>query len=225
MSHRPAASIARAALALPVAAVFAFGACGDDEAGDQEAFCAAELAAEAAVAAEAPDADAAVEELRDRAPEEVRDAVEAVLANAESGAGDPAFDEPYAELIGFMREHCELQDLTVSASENRYDGLDGELQAGPTVISMTNDGDEDHAALLVRVDAGSDATAEELASMNDRALGEAVEVVSGTFLPPGASTFMPVDLTPGRYLLLCPVPNADGTTHAQEGQFVELVAG
>lgn len=241
----------RRVLALTAAAVFTLGglaACGDDDDNDDEAasateateatettettettdadaFCAAELAAESAIAAESPDADAAVDALLDAAPDDdVRGAVEAVLANAEAGAGDPAFDEAYGDVVAYMQEHCELAELTVTAVDYEYDGLPSEADAGPTLLSVANEGAEPHVVFLVRVLEGddADATAEEIVQLPEEDLAEAVEVVNGTFLAPGVSSFVPADLTPGRYVLFCPLPDADGTPHSELGQFAEL---
>jgi hypothetical protein len=114
---------------------------------DPTTFCEAELAAEAAIAGEAPDADATVDAMVELAPDEIRGSVEDAMANAESGAGDPAFDEPYGEVMAFLVDRCDAHEQAVTLADEGFDGLPAEVDAGPTVISTTNDGTTAHAAL------------------------------------------------------------------------------
>src|SRR5262245_34016605 len=61
-----------------------------------EAFCAAEVAVEAASNSEDPAVmGPAIEALLAAAPDDVRPMVEDVIANVPAGPGDPAFDEAY----------------------------------------------------------------------------------------------------------------------------------
>ena len=94
-----------------------------------EAFCEAELAAEAAASGEDPSAAGpAFEALVAASPEEIKPAVEEVIANAETGPGTPAFDEPYAEMIGFVKDNCGFGEINVTAADYSYTGLEAEYR-------------------------------------------------------------------------------------------------
>lgn len=203
------------------------GACGDDgdaaptsttssttteATADPTAFCEAELAAEAAIAGEAPDADAKVDAMVELAPAEIRGSVEDAMANAESGAGDPAFDEPYGDVMAFLVDRCGAHEQAVTLADDGFDGLPAEVEAGPTVISATNDGTAAHAALVLSLPEGTEAAA--LVGLGPDELLATAPVVSGTFLAPGVGSYLAVDLEPGEYALVCPLPeDAEHAAH------------
>ncbi len=178
---------------------------------DPAAFCEAELAAEAAISSEAPDADAKTDAMLEAAPAEIEDAVEAALANAESGAGDPAFDEPYAEVMAFMVDECGAAEATLTLTD---DGLEGpsSLDAGATVFRASNDGTAPRVTLLLAPADGT--TAEDLVGVGPEEAVEAGTVLSGAFLVPGVSTSMIGDLAAGGYLIVSLSPEGDPTTAA-----------
>ena len=88
---------------------------------EAEAFCAAELAAEAAVTFEDEAAiGAAVEALTAAAePVGLTDTVGVLLATVQ--AGGPEFDEAYTDVIGYMKANCGYAELDVVASEYHFD--------------------------------------------------------------------------------------------------------
>lgn len=184
------------------------GAAEEVSTADPTAFCEAELAAEAAIAGEAPDADAKVDAMIELAPDEIRSSVEDAMANAESGAGDPAFDEPYGEVMAFLVDRCDAHEQAVTLTDDGFDGLPAEIEAGPTVITATNDGTAAHAALLLGLPEGTEADA--LVGLGPDELLATAPVVSGTFLAPGVGSYLAVDLEPGEYALVCPLPEDAG---------------
>jgi hypothetical protein len=187
---------------------------------DPTAFCEAELAAEAAIAGEAPDADAKVDAMVELAPDEIRGSVEDAMANAESGAGDPAFDEPYGEVMAFLVDRCDAHEQAVTLTDDGFDGLPAEVEAGPTVISATNDGTAAHAALLLQIPEGTEADA--LVGLSPDELLATAPVVSGTFLAPGVGSYLAVDLEPGAYALVCPLP--EEAEHAAHDDLLTVTA-
>jgi hypothetical protein len=175
--------------------------------GDVDAFCQAELAAEAAASSEDPSAAGpAFEALVAASPEEIRPTVEEVIANAESGPGDPAFDEPYGEMVQFVRDNCGFNELAVTATEYSFDGLPAELEAGPTVVSFENEGAEVHEVFFIRVNDGVTETMEELLALPEEEASQKTTMQAGAFAFPGASSATVTDFTPGRYLALCFLP-------------------
>jgi hypothetical protein len=170
-----------------------------------EAFCAAEVAAEAAYASQDPAAlESANESLIAAAPDEVRDTVEAVLATLESGG--PEFDEAYATLIDYMKANCGFAELDVAASEYQFAGLPSALPAGPTIITLDNVGEELHEIWIARINADVTLSAEDLAELPEDELHAMVTPVAIAFTFPGATGYGTVDLTPGRYVAMCFLP-------------------
>lgn len=174
---------------------------------EAEAFCAAELAAEAASGSEDPAViEPAFEAVVAAAPAEIAPAVEEVIANAESGPGDPAFDEPYAQVIEYMRGNCGYAELNLVASDYEFGGLSPEVTAGPTIISMENIGEEVHEIALFRFNDDVTMTAEELLALPEEEAFANVTPAGFAFVFPGAVGNTVVDFTAGRYVALCFLP-------------------
>ena len=92
------------------------------------------------------------------------------------------------------------------------------LVAGRTELRLANQGSELHHAWLVRMDA-EHSPAEFFAVI--RRTGQApdwAQQVGGPNTPrPGGVSAAVVDLAPGRYLVLCGMPAANGETHLRQG--------
>ena len=229
-------SIARVAPVLVAGALmFGFAACGgdddDDAAGDTtaattgaatetsgatdgsmageasvEAFCEAELAVEAAAAEDPAAAGPAFEALVAASPEDIRPTVEEVIANAQAGPGSPEFDEPYAEMIGFVKDNCGFAEMNVTAADYTYTGLEAEYAAGPTVVTLTNEGEEVHEIALARVNDDVTETAAEIVALPEEEALSKVVLTGRGFAFPGTDGFTVVDLEPGRYIAVCFIP-------------------
>ena len=176
--------------------------------GSVEAFCQAELAAEAAANNEDPADDGpAFEALVGASPEEIRATVEEVIANAESGPGDPAFDEAYGEMIQFMKDNCGFSELEVTAADYSFTGLPTDIAAGPAIVSMDNTGEEFHEVSFYRVNDDVTESLDELLALSEEEVETKVTRKGGAFGPPGAISFGPVNLDePGRYIVICTIP-------------------
>ncbi len=181
---------------------------GSGAASDVAAFCEAELAAEQAVQSGDPAAAGpALEALVAASPEEVRPAVEEVVANAESGPGDPAFDEPYGELIAFMKENCGFTELEVEGADYSFTGLPADVEAGPAIVTFKNTGEELHEIAFSRVNDGVTETVQELLELPEEEALSKITAVGGGFGFPGTTSFAVVDLSePGKYVATCFIP-------------------
>lgn len=108
--------------------------------------------------------------------------------------------------------------LTIVAKDFSYD-LPAELPAGLTTITLKNEGAEPHHAQFARVN--DDVTDEQIMAALQRGPDAALPLVTlpggPAVIPPGQSTEVTIDLTPGRYLVLCFVPSRDGVPHAAKG--------
>ena len=174
---------------------------------EAEAFCAAELAAEAAVTFEDETViGAAVEALTAAAePVGLTDTVGVLLATVEEGG--PEFDEAYTDVIGYMKANCGYAELDVVASEYHFDGLPSELPAGPTIITLDNVGEQVHEIYIGRVNDDVTLTVEELAELpEDQLHGPMVTPTAFASTFPGATSYGAADLTSGRYIAMCFLP-------------------
>jgi hypothetical protein len=174
---------------------------------EAEAFCAAEVAAEAAFVREDPaQIGPAVEALTAATPPDLLPTVEALLASAEAGPEDPAFVEAYAAVIDYMRANCGFAEVNVAASEYEFSGMPEELPAGPTIIALENVGEEFHEIVLLRINDDVTMPVEELVALPDEEVETMATFAGATFAPPGATAQTVVDFTPGRYVALCSLP-------------------
>ena len=108
--------------------------------------------------------------------------------------------------------------LTVVAKDFTYE-LPAQINAGLTTITLKNEGAEPHHAQFARVN--DDVTDEQIMAALQQGPDAALALVTlpggPAVIPPGQSTDVTIDLTPGRYLVLCFVPSADGMPHAAKG--------
>ena len=49
-----------------------------------------------------------------------------------------------------------------------------------------------------------------------------IEAVESDVTPPGGESVVTVDLEPGRWVIVCPIPNEAGESHANLGMLREL---
>ncbi len=114
-------------------------------------------------------------------------------------------------------------DATIELNEFGF--VVPDLTAGTHTLRIENTGAQTHEIALVRLDEG--ATMESyLAGVQPGATTPPPgQPIGGNgAISPGLANFMTVDLAPGRYLLLCWVPDpADGVPHVMKGMVTEVV--
>jgi hypothetical protein len=176
--------------------------------GDIDSFCSAEVAAQAATSGDDPSAiQPAFEDLVAAAPEDIRPTVEDVIANAESGPGDPAFDAAYGEMLDFVRANCGFEEVAVGAINYAYTELPSTLASGPTIIDLTNNStDEVHEIGVARINDGVTETLDELLALPEDEVDTKVTFKGFAFAFPGVTAHAVIDLEPGRYVGLCFLP-------------------
>lgn len=178
-------------------------ALGDPDASPDDAEAATQAIADALKGVEAPTG------LEDQLAT-ANDAVAAALG------GDPAafeaseFNAALAELGAWVHDECGFEQVEVTTVDHAFEGIDGELAAGPVSFHVANEGADAHVVVLHRIADDSDVTADDLfadGQVDDEALAAETElVVSGAFAPPGGEGFVTADLAPGRYVVFCPIP-------------------
>lgn len=109
-------------------------------------------------------------------------------------------------------------EITVVAKDFTYE-LPAQMPAGLTTITLKNEGTEPHHAQFARVN--DDVSDEQIMAALQQGPDAALALVTlpggPAVIPPGQSTQVTIDLTPGRYLVLCFVPGHDGVPHAAKG--------
>lgn len=200
------------AAAAPTTAAAAPGttAASDGTAGGEasvEAFCQAEVEAEmAANLGDPAAAGPAFEALIAAAPEDIRATAEEVVANAEAGPGSPEFDEPYGELIDYVRANCGFSEMEVVAADYSFTGVPTELPAGGVIITMENTGEELHEVFLARINDDTTESAQELLQLGEEELFSKITPAGFAFSFPGATGVGTGMLEPGNYIAVCNIP-------------------
>lgn len=174
------------------------------------------------------------------APDELEDEVQTYRAAIEelAEAGDPSvFEDPDLEAAeqtshAFDLEHCGWSTAEVVATDFAFGGLEESYAPGPLSIDLSNEGDEVHELLVVKVKDGVEETAEELVQLSQEEAFEKVDFVGNIDpLAPGDEDYVVVDLEPGRYVVTCFLPegavdmehlDAEGMPHALSGMVAEL---
>jgi hypothetical protein len=116
-------------------------------------------------------------------------------------------------------------DVIVTAVDYGFD-IPTELPAGPISISLVNEGEEKHFLSFVKLtDDAPDVPT--LLDMKEKESEKFLEEDLG-FIPtvkPGqeGKKTIEAELTPGRYVSICFVPNKEGTPHAFLGMYVESI--
>jgi hypothetical protein len=177
-------------------------------AADVSAFCDAAVAAVTAGQSGDPaQMGPAFEALAAAAPEEISSSVNDLIANAQSGPGDPAFDEPYAAMIEYVRANCGFAELNVALSEYAFGGIPEEVPAGPTILTAEATGEEVHEIIILRINDDVTLSLEELVALPEEESNAMVTDFGGMFgIFPGTSQSTLLDFTPGRYVAICFFP-------------------
>jgi hypothetical protein len=194
--------------------------------GELAAYCSAEVDLEttsASVDFEGDPAGAAASILekatvaRDLAPDDVVPLFDEGIATLQSvvDGGDPAALEAFdpSRIHAFDLENCGWETSEVTATEYAFEGIPDEVPAGPHSFELTNAGNESHVmVVLTKADGVTDSWDEILAAGEDSGL---YEELGAAFAPPGGEGSGVIDLAPGDYMALCPIPT--GTTADAEG--------
>lgn len=137
----------------------------------------------------------------------VAGAVKAGIDNANSDFGeDPSFGAAEAKIDKFLLDNCGYTQISGTAADYEYSGLPDVAVSGPNALTLTNEGEEFHEMLLLRINDDVDLTAKQLLALPE-AEGMSKSVPAGiTFSAPGETGTSFFDLKPGRYVIACFIP-------------------
>lgn len=176
------------------------------------------------------------------APAELQDPLQLVLDTLEEADGDftAVFSDPEAgaaleEITAFEAERCgsgdegppqdpmvtvideEATRVDVVATEYAYEA-ELPTTAGRYSFVMTNEGEEPHIMILLRLEDGASVD-EVLAAEGDEGVAESFE--SSPAAPSGEGV-LTADLSAGSWVLLCPIPGPEGHPHFADGMITEF---
>ncbi len=115
-------------------------------------------------------------------------------------------------------------DLSIAAEDFKFD-LPPSTPAGPTTITLTNSGEEEHQAQAALIAEGKtiDDVVAALQGPDETAAFALLTFTGGpTGVLPGAEATVDVDLAPGNYAFLCFIAGADGVPHIAKGMVGSL---
>ena len=184
---------------------------------------------------------AAIATTEETAPPEIAPAVDelvaynrAIVADAEAAASEAPPSAPTippdsyfsasAEAGKYMADNCDFENVEVTATEYTFEGLDGDLAPGMTLMQFTNDGDEYHEIDIEKLADGEERSVDELLDLMQTAPDQAAALVTPvalTFAPPKSATYAIFSLAPGRYLAMCHVPVGATPEALQSGEHLD----
>ena len=103
-------------------------------------------------------------------------------------------------------------------TEHRFEHV-AAVPAGRQFFRIRNAGSQLHSLVLVSIDEDVPPILEQLRSENRRGAATFAKL---PHRPPGSQDTFAVDLTPGRYGLICFVVDPDGVSHALKGMASEI---
>ena len=141
-----------------------------------------------------------------------------------------------SDIYTWAHMNCGFRKVEVTYRDYAYEGFPTTLPAGPVSFEGIQAGQEPHIMQIHRLREGVEGTPEEIltrahaAPVPSQALAEMTELVAvGAFTDfDDEASHLLVDLTPGSYLVICPVPTGIGrdrvppdntTPHFDEGMF------
>jgi hypothetical protein len=214
-----------------VGLMLSIAGCGDDDDDNaaDDPFCTAGPAVDAALAPEEPD-PAAVEQAlaaaEDAAPEELADEVNTAVGAVREAMSNPDSNAFESEEVGdaltgindYYASDCGFQELEITATEYAFGDVPDTVDAEPSLLRLSNDGQEFHEAVVFRFNDDVDLSITELLELGEEEASSMVEEVGADFAEPGATGGTVLMLEPGRYAVVCFVPQGLTPQAAEEAE-------
>lgn len=216
------------AVGLATAGLVALPGVAGAQTGDLAAFCAARQEANAALTK--AENKAVIQKVYDAAPAAAIPAITAIRDGFakkgqkffQSAAGAAAL----GQLDAFVFANCPGTQVDVTAIDYEFQGMPATLPAGQAQFKLTNGAPkEDHEMVVLKLNAeGEKVDPGKLVAMPQ---GKAQKLVDGQgtafmYAPNGQVAYSPADLTPGKYLYACFLPQGgkkNGEMHAKLGMY------
>lgn len=171
----------------------------------------------------------------DEVKDEVAKQVDALEKAIEDGNPEFFFDEEFAvadkAVDDFLVEECDVNEISATTVDYEFEGLPTESPAGLTALKITNEGDEFHEIVLMRINDDVTDSIEDLLKLDEDEVEGKITPAGVVLAMPGTSAINFFDLKPGRYGVLCFISKdstaenefqGDGPPHFTEGMVEEL---
>jgi len=129
----------------------------------------------------------------------------------------------------FELDNCGCGKAAVTAKEYSFEGLPKQSEEGPVSLDLKNEGKEPHELILLRINDGVEETFDELLDLPEEESSSKSEFFA--IVEPvdaGDNDHTIVNLTPGRYGVICTIPvvgGKEGAPHFTEGMKGEFEVG
>lgn len=241
------------ALALTVLVGIVAAACGSGPSAETVAFCDDYVNVQGLITSGPDEADpmpwveevtAGLEGLKADAPEAISGAVTGMadaLLEPVGNLDEEAFfaatmSETYTEdasaIDDFVVGECEFSNIEVTAIDYAYEADVEGLEAGQVAFDFSNEGTEFHEMALIRINDDTTETIEELLELPEEEAMTKTTFMGISFAAPGEGSTMYADLEPGRYVMICFIPQgstsleaaetAEGPPHFTQGMLTEF---
>ena len=141
-------------------------------------------------------------------------AIDAAADGDRSQLDAPETAAPWNEVGLWVHDNCGFEPVEITLVEHEFEGMPTSLDAGVASLKATNEGVDAHVMIISRIKDDVELSAQEIvdsameADDPEAAFEKTTEeVVGGGFAAPGDQAALTVDLTPGRYVMLCPIPS------------------
>ncbi len=167
------------------------------------------------------------EELARTAQPEVKDSVDKLVAGLEDaieeGNGEFFFEPDFvaADKIvdDFLMDECDFDEISATAADFEFEGLPSVSPEGITALTLTNEGEEFHEMILMKIDESlEDESLEEIFAMEEEELGDKVQPVGVVLATPGTTATNFFDVAAGRYAVLCFISEGSDAEHEFQGE-------
>lgn len=119
-----------------------------------------------------------------------------------------------------VHQQCDVQRVDVQAVDWAFTGVPDEIHSGRVSFSVDYAGEDEHEMVLFRRNDDVTASLDELLELpGDEMMGK-VTMAGVTWGAPGSTSYLPADLEPGTYFLMCFLPQhgaEDGMPHFMVG--------
>lgn len=145
---------------------------------------------------------------------------------------EPDFVAADKTVDDLLVEECGFKKISGTAADYEFTGLPTISPEGLTALTLTNEGEEFHEIILMKIDDSlADTSLEAIFQMEEEELGDKVMPVGVVLAAPGVTATNFFDVEAGRYAVLCFISKdstaenefqGDGPPHFMEGMLEEL---
>ncbi len=145
----------------------------------------------------------------------------------------PDFVTADGKVDTFLTEECDgIKKITATAADFEFTGLPSVSPAGLSALTLTNEGEEFHEMILMKIDDSlADESLEDIFQMDEEELGDKITPMGVVLASPGITATNFFDIESGRYAVLCFISEGsdmehdfqgDGPPHFTKGMLEEL---